>query len=507
MTDLVERYAHAIAGQLSCLDRVVICGTVPGACFAEGMTHILHHHNIRIFDYAQFAKPLADQMRDNAQSLADQAGIEIDYIRKANFRKEDRVREVLQRRGDQPGLVHIFSALEPCPSYKPWHDKATGRTFLKYDSGKCLHYYFYFIDEDLGLCYFRIPTYCPFRAQVYFNGHCWLKRQLDKQGIACTLIDNVIVACDDWTAAQRIALDLDPAWLHRRLDAWAERYCPVIHLFDHGYHWSVMQAEYACDTVFNKAEDLAGLYESITRTAIHSVKVEQVAKFLSHKINSQYLGEAGGSFSTRIEGTCVKHHMGRAAAIKMYDKLGRVLRIETTVNDISFFKHHRMVEHRDGSRSFKLASLPKTIYSLPVLMELMGGSNRRYLAFVWELPDQSPDLRSVQKLAEKTRDDDRDRPVRGFNILQREDHELFLAIARGEFVISGMTNRHLRQVLPNKTASQLSRLLRALRVHGLIKKIGNRYKYYLTELGRRATVAALKLRESLLIPALSHQTE
>ncbi len=54
--------------------------------------------------------------------------------------------------GDQPGLVCIFSAMEPCSTYKPWHDKSTERTFLKSDDGKCLHYYFYFIDAELGLC-------------------------------------------------------------------------------------------------------------------------------------------------------------------------------------------------------------------------------------------------------------------------------------------------------------------------------------------------------------------
>ena len=77
-----------------------------------------------------------------------------------------------------------------------------------------------------------------------------------------------------------------------------------------------------------------------TRRTPHPDPVEQVATFLSRKLTGNYQCEAGGSFSTRIQGTCVKHHMGRAAAIKMYDKLGRVLRIETTVNDPSFFKHY-----------------------------------------------------------------------------------------------------------------------------------------------------------------------
>ncbi len=60
--------------------------------------------------------------------------------------------------------MHIFSAMEPCPTYEPWHDKKTGCTFIRRDRGKCLHYYFYFIDEMLGLCFLAVPTWCPFRA-------------------------------------------------------------------------------------------------------------------------------------------------------------------------------------------------------------------------------------------------------------------------------------------------------------------------------------------------------
>ena len=53
---------------------------------------------------------------------------------------------VLEHRGDHPGLVHIISAMEACNAYQPWHDKQTHKTFIRPDSGKCLHHYFYFMD-------------------------------------------------------------------------------------------------------------------------------------------------------------------------------------------------------------------------------------------------------------------------------------------------------------------------------------------------------------------------
>jgi len=47
-------------------------------------------------------------------------------------------------------------------------------------------------------------------------------------------------------------------------------------------------------------------------------------------------------------------------------------------------------------------------------------------------------------------------------------------------------------------AGQVSRLLKRLRVHGLIKRIGRTYKYYVTALGRRALLGGLQIRNTLL---------
>ena len=125
------------------------------------MTSFLYERKIRIFDYPKFAEPFRNRIRENAEKMAAEAGIEIEFIRKRNFRKEDRVKEILASRGETAGLVCIFSAMEPCSTYKPWHNKQTGKTVLVPDDGKCLHYYFYFVDEELPL-----PCACADLATV-----------------------------------------------------------------------------------------------------------------------------------------------------------------------------------------------------------------------------------------------------------------------------------------------------------------------------------------------------
>ena len=74
---------------------------------------------------------------------------------------------------------------------------------------------------------------------------------------------------------------------------------------------------------------------------------------------------------------------------------------------------------------------------------------------------------------------------------------------RGEHNISGFQNKVLRARLRNHTSGQVSRLLKRLRLHGLIKKIGRTYKYYLTSFGKQVIeviATGLKLKELVVIP-------
>jgi hypothetical protein len=144
----LEGYAHdrvdgKVCGQIpgvSCFDRVVITGTLPEICHAEAMGRHLREQGVRLFDYTQWAEPLREEIRQYAERLAEEAGLTIEFIGRKDFRKEVRVREMLEKRGDHPGLVHIFSAMESCQSFRPWYDKATGKTTLRVREGRCLHY-------------------------------------------------------------------------------------------------------------------------------------------------------------------------------------------------------------------------------------------------------------------------------------------------------------------------------------------------------------------------------
>lgn len=496
---ITERYASSISGTISCFDRVIIQGTLNPIGHPKGMASFLYSQGIRIFDFPQWAKNYTDKIRTHIAALADKNNMEIEFIRKSNVRKETHVSKILQKRGGHPGLVCILSAMEACASFQPWHDKEKGKTFLKPDNGKCLHYYFYFIDKEFGLCYARIPTWFPFRLQFYFNGHNWLANQLKKKNIEFTLLDNLFTSIDNFERAQKSSDSMSSEKLHSFLDQYANTFCPIFKELNAVYHWSIMQVEYATDIIFSSKEKLKPLYEHISRSACLAVKAENVATFLGRKLNPLYQDEVGNNFNTRIEGTRIRHSMG-PTSIKAYDKFAIALRIETATNDVSFFKHYRDVEKQDGTVVNKIATMRKSIYSIPDLITVMKAANMRYLAFISALDDPTDGTPKLKKLSQTITENNH--PYRGFNFFDSNDLEILLTIARGEFNVSGLQNKHLRSCLSIKS-SKASRVMKRLRVHGIIKRVGKTYKYYLTSLGKKVIALGLNLREFFITPSLS----
>src|SRR5207245_11692306 len=108
---LTERHGDQIAGVLGCWDRMLIFGTLPKICFAGGLTSFLFERNIRIFDYPRFAEPFRNRIRENAEKLAADTGVEIEFIRIRNFRNEDNVHDARTKRGEPPGVLMIVHVM------------------------------------------------------------------------------------------------------------------------------------------------------------------------------------------------------------------------------------------------------------------------------------------------------------------------------------------------------------------------------------------------------------
>ncbi len=133
MADLVQRYADQILGVLSCYDRVVVRGRIAEIDYAKGMALYLRAQGVRLFDVPRFAMPFREVVKTNAERLAHEHGIAVQFIRHHDMRKESLVANILEKRGESPGLVVILSALEVCPTFEARYDHKTGRPSLRRD--------------------------------------------------------------------------------------------------------------------------------------------------------------------------------------------------------------------------------------------------------------------------------------------------------------------------------------------------------------------------------------
>jgi DNA-binding HxlR family transcriptional regulator len=503
----LEHHREAMAGVLECVDRLLVRGTLPDCCHPGAMIGQLLREQRSLAGYGSMVEGIGQEIRTQAQRLAKAAGLSIEYLARADaFRKEERVAQILRERGDAPGLVHIFSGLERCSTFKA-HNSANGLLQLFWSSGKCLHYYFYFVDEELGLCFLRVQTWAPYTVDFYCNGHSWLARQLSKAGLAFTTYDNSFVQIADWARANELAGQFDGELLHRRLEKITAWLLPSLQRhFPRGWHWSIAQMEYSLDLVFQDRARLQGLAQGLVETAIHAIHADDVARFLGRRaVSPHFEGEVCGRLETRIEGTRLRHRFG-PVSLKMYDKAGLILRLETTCNNPTFFYHQRLVKHPDGTSETKLAPVRKTIHSLTLLCERLRDGNHRYLDFLSQLESPGDGPHKLEQISAPVRDQ-AGRSSRGFNLFASLDLRVILTLLRGEHRLDNvLSNRSLRAHLPDLSSGQISRVLKRLQLHGLIYRTQRRYRYLLTSLGSRLLVAALKLRAFLVLPAMHQNT-
>lgn len=511
MQQFIKNHAEHIMGTLSGLDRLRLRGTIRWLATTEGMAKFLGTLGILLKEFRSYAQDITHDIRSSAQQLAEEASRPYCYLASSRESKEELAREWARRDGIGEGLIAVFRCVEPCWSYQVVRNREKKQLELRGGPAKCLHLYFYFLDRVLGLMHLRLQTWFPFTIHLCLNGREWLARALDAQGIGYTRRANCLVGVEDFAAAQRL-LDrqLRTDW-PKLLDHQAARCFPLHQRLWGGqplyYYWSAEESEWATDVVFRSPEALAALYPQLVRHGIETFASSDVMRFLGRKtpasgqVHGRFLGEVTSDLRRRPEGVRIKHRLN-ANSIKMYDKQGSVLRVETTINDARDIKVYRAVEgDPDGPKAWR--RLRKGVSDLHRRSQVSQAANERYLEALSAIDQTTP----LGELAEQVtrRVTWQGRTVRGLNPLSSPDAALLAAVSRGEFTIHGFRNRDLRAILSpaaaspaerRSQASKITRQLRLLRAHGLIKKVPKTHRYVLTDRGRTTIIALLTARNA-----------
>jgi len=504
-----DKYQDDILGINSGFDRVIIKGSLIPIAYEKGLSQFLCYHHILLKDFTNYAKAFADTLKENAKSIAQEEKASCIYLNNSNTKKENLIKVIIKERGSHPGLVAVLSALEVDNSFDIFKNKNIHQLQLVARKRKCLHIYFYFIDENLGLCYFRIQTFFPFKVQIYFNGREKLSCDFDKSNIDYEKYDNCFTWISDLVKAQELADDLDVPKLHAIFDKWVDKYVPILKQLQQEwnltYNWSIKQIEYATDILFKSQYKLDSIYKQLLQYDVLTVTPEDIMIFLGKKPTGLRAGRIETSCRKTYLGYRLKHGNG-PNSIKMYNKAGSVLRIEITFHDVSEFKVYREVHQIDGQIVKKLAEMKKSIYSLEHVIRIGKAAIKRYLDYISKMEDNSTGLEELRQSTERKTENDRN--YKGFNHLNREDSTILQELVNRSFIVSGFTNKSLKLALSQQlqattwSTGKVSRLIKRLIVFGLVKKVHKTYRYFLTEKGRLITTLAIKLRNMTVIPTV-----
>lgn len=507
----VRKHQDKILGVLSCFDRLIFRGYLP-LSYARGMEGFLYRQNVLFKDFKDYAPKISERLKEHLRGLVEQAGAPFRHLPKKE-RMEKEARRIAEEKNIHEGIVCGFSCLETCSSYRLAFGK--GRPRLKKDFRRSTVVYVYLIDPVLGLLHVKLQLWFPLTMQVYVNGHEFVARKLKAAGIRYTMHDNAFTWIEDMEAAQAFAHRLTKQNWSKLLHRLARHFNPLLEreLQGQEYYWVTDQAELATDVLFASVEALESLYPRLLEHATLCFQAEDVLRFLGRKLDPCFKGEVQTHVSTRVEGKRVKHVM-KKNRLKMYDKAGSVLRIETVINDPYEFRVRRWKKTKSVSAKKELAWQPlcKGVAWLWRYAEVARLANARYLQALAVVDHDARARRLLDRVTEPVTRQRRRR--RALQPMSPHDQALFLAVMRGGHRLQGFRNRDLvKELYPRATrdaaersrrAARVTRLIGLLRAHRLIAKTPRSRQYKITAEGERVMSSAIYIRHKYL-PREIHQ--
>jgi len=495
------KFAPSIIAVLGCHDRIIFKGHLPFSDEAHLNRFVDHILRIKRKDFLDFAKDKAELLVNNAKDFAARQGAPYIYLQ-GRHRKEDLVQQQIRERRLAEGLVCVLCCQETCRTVKLRY--GDGRPRLVFTCRPQRVLYFYFLDPQFGLRHVRVQTWFPFTTQVYVNGHDWLARQLHAAGIGFVQQDNAFTQLDDPTKAQSLTERFPRLDWVKILDGWVRQVNPLLGeawLQGQSYYWVIDQAEYSTDVLFKDRQALADLYPRLLDHACLHFSAQDILTFLGRRLHPRFDGEVlTDCKKDRWPGALIKHRV-KNNWLKMYDKFGQVLRIETVINNPREFKVRRRVQ-RKGRSQLAWCPMNKGVANFYHYHAVAQAANERYLQALAVVDRPQASAKILDRVSRSARLGQRRR--RGLHLLHAQEQQLFRAVLRGEHHVNGFRNRDVQAVLfpsrprdggeQRRRTAHVSRLLHLLRAHGLIAKIPHSHRYRVTTKGGTLMNAALYAR-------------
>jgi hypothetical protein len=507
MGSFLRRFAAVVVGVLSGFDRVVFKGRMPQLYSPDGMNCYAAANHVRRLDFKKHAKEVTKRVLEASLLETAKAAGRFQYLNNGKGSKEEAARAILERCPTDEGLVALLQCVEPCWTFDT--KSIDQRLTIAGEMGKCSALYHYCRHPRFGWMYIRLQTWFPFEIQIGLNGREWLAHQMDQEGIQYTRSDNKFVWVEDWQRAQQLlTAQLRTNWV-KEFDALVRQVHPSHP--DHlgrlplAYNWTVHQSEWATDVAFSSRAVLEEWYERWVRHSFLNYSSLDVLRFLGRsRLHSGSPADIHSDVRQFEESVRLKHWVN-GNSLKMYDH-GNILRAETTINNAKEFKSYRAkVGDPDGPKDWRV--LQRGVADTHRRAEVSQKANERYFAALSSVA-ATPTLEQLvtpwcQRVAEPGPGG---RRLRALNLFAADDLALLTAVSDPKWLLNGIRNRDLAEALYGPTpddpaerkrrSARISRLLRLLRAHGIIKKVPKCHRYQVCDNARASILALLAARNA-----------
>jgi hypothetical protein len=504
MDSLLNRLGSKVNGVIAGFDRIVFRGIIRPILYAAGMESYLLARKIYNKDFKAYVTTQSQAIVESAEEMSARlCGGKVIYIPSLNERKEALAHAKQKERGVKEGLIGVWSCVESCDTFKSTYDPTKTNPSLRFEQGKCKHLYYYFDDPDYGFMSARLQTWAPYEIQFALNGREWLRRSLDKAGCGYYASGNKFLHIDDYGLAQNLLDAQANTDFAKLLAGFLPTVFPrMADILGPGlsYYWTYWQSEVARDYIFKNQNELSAMMDDYMIHAMITGSGERILKYFGSPVRKD--GQPHHSANPEIisraklwyDGARVRH-WNHSNSVKFYNE-HNVLRFEMTMNDPTDFVINRHAEGQSKDEAKKRRKMRKGVSDTAARVEISKNIINRFTEQMSTV-DEKTRLGDILGTVAKPviRQGNRIRALDVFG----KDRELLRAIADPALIVHSITNKELQSRLVGSAwakgmsgkqlSSRISRNLRFLRDHGLIKKLPNQRRYALTDKGRKLTTA------------------
>jgi hypothetical protein len=409
------------------------------------------------------------------------------------------------------GLFLVIKSNAPAPIWEVKRNGAGQITEIRHRKSwpYVRHFYFHLIDREWGHVTIRICSYPPFGAQVILNGHERVERQARREQLAAVKDGNCFIEGSDFPAINRLAAKLNRtetiALLHQLCERWVYSTCLCFALpteersrSHFTYQYSVFQLELSRNLLFWRGTQMNEVYQKLidrTRTTLTLRDVKTIFGF-SHR--PHHIAKRGRDRTEVFKAvqaqsydlTVFKIKWGNLT-LKIYDKGGRVLRIEVVVHNAKELRSGRMLER------------------LPALLQRMQDMLVRFLGTIQAAHVSFLDVASFESLTEPTTRGTR--RLAGIDLSKARNRHVVDAVLKLSTKPDGFTVAQLAEAVRPRSGQDANTYSARNAAYDVAKMVGKKLlrriersrRYAVDPPAIRTLSAYLLLREKVIKPLLA----